>query len=192
VAAGHTAGSRLKPANGSRMVAASSVRPCEPPVSAMNHLDPAAGNAFAPGYVFVAMLLPIGAHLVHEPLPLLAGLRGVLGDDEVVLEVLAVITLDGFASLSVAFLPLVRGHRRDSARRSRRLGCRRSAARSGRVRPCDRQAAPIAAARAGCHGRARMRRLTEHRCQCSKARCTRGGKSLRPRRTACLPTAIRL
>jgi hypothetical protein len=76
------------------------------------HLDPAAGNAFAPGYVFLAMLLPIGAHLVHEPLRLLAGLRGLLGDDEVFLEVLeAVITLDGFASLSVAFLPLVRGQR---------------------------------------------------------------------------------
>jgi hypothetical protein len=40
------------------------------------HLDPAAGNAFAPGYVFLAMLLPIGAHLIQEPLPLLAGLRG--------------------------------------------------------------------------------------------------------------------
>jgi hypothetical protein len=73
------------------------------------YLDPAAGNAFAPGYVFLAMLLPIGAHLVHEPLPLLAGLRGLHGDDEVFLDVPeAVITLDGFASLSVPFLPLVR------------------------------------------------------------------------------------
>ena len=52
------------------------------------YLDPAAGNAFAPGYVFLAMLLPIGAHLVHEPLPLLAGLRGLHGDDEVFLDAL--------------------------------------------------------------------------------------------------------
>jgi hypothetical protein len=76
------------------------------------HLDPAAGNAFAPGYVF----LPIGAHLVHEPLPLLAGLRGLLGDDEVSLDVLeAVITLDSLASLSVAWRSIFRspasGHR---------------------------------------------------------------------------------
>jgi hypothetical protein len=56
------------------------------------------GTRLPPSYVFLAMLLPICAHLVHEQLPLLARLRGLLGDDEVFLEVLeAVTTLDSQA-----------------------------------------------------------------------------------------------